>query len=116
MTSDDKHRLLLGGAYALALAINALPEGSRVAGVPIPTRYHLDASHLGAASEAPAAGPPWVVTDDFDFVVYQTDEERRPTWAGAIPTVFETQDGYFLYSTDVTRPPSFHSAPPSDGA
>jgi len=115
MTSADKHRLLLGGAYDLALAVNMLPTGSRVVGVPISTRYHLDTPHLNASSEAPAAGPPWEVADDFDFAVYQTDEGLRPPWASGIPTVFETPDGYFLYSTEVSRPPASHMDSPADG-
>src|SRR5690606_2676718 len=54
----ERHQVRLGGLYDLARALNALPHGSRVGGVPGIIRYHLAEDRLPFISSAPEADPP----------------------------------------------------------
>jgi hypothetical protein len=104
MTDLEKHRVRLGGVYDLALAINRLPEGSRVLGVPALSVYHLDRRHASGVSLAASEAAPWDVDAGYDFVVYDFGGEEKPGWAAAATPILETDDGYSLYSTEADGP------------
>jgi hypothetical protein len=114
MTDEVKHRVLLGGVYDIALAINRLPPGSRILGVPSLSRYHIDAAHRTAISEAQTEQPPWEQTSGYDYVIYRFAQGQEPEWAVGVKPILETPDGYFLYATaDDARAPSLGAATPT---
>jgi hypothetical protein len=97
---DDaaRHRVRVGGLYDLAIALNALPDGSRVAGVPSIIRYYLDTERLATIDVASRRELPRALARDYEFVVYRTPDGAGPA-AGAGQPLFRTGDGYVLYST-----------------
>jgi 4-amino-4-deoxy-L-arabinose transferase-like glycosyltransferase len=99
MTDEDKHRVRLGGVYEVALAINQLPTGSRILGVPSLSLYHIDRGRLGEISEAVSAGPPGSLAAAYDYVVYHFGDADIPAWTLAATPILQTSDGYFLYPT-----------------
>jgi hypothetical protein len=102
MNDFEKHEVRLGGVYDLAVAINGLPESSRVLGVPALSIYHIDRGHMAGISQAVPAAPPWELASVWDFVVYHLSAQDTPPWASASEPILATHDGYFLYSTNPT--------------
>jgi hypothetical protein len=99
MTDEDKHRVRLGGVYEVALAVNQLPAGSRILGVPSLSLYHIDRGRLGEISEAVSAEPPGSLAAGYDFVVYHFGDADIPAWTLAATSILQTADGYSLYPT-----------------
>lgn len=95
-TDEEKHRICLGGLYDLALAINRLPSGSRIAGVPAMSRYHVDSERLTVLPDVRCLVPPEMLSVDCDYVVYKFPEGERPEWALDQRWLSHTPDGYWL--------------------
>jgi hypothetical protein len=112
MTDAEKHRVRLGGLYDLALAINELPAGSRVSGVPSETLYHTDQTRLGAVSQATTDGPPWSLACTYDYVAYDFHAKATPEWMSVAIPILNTNDGYYLYSTGLSAFAACESARP----
>jgi hypothetical protein len=95
----DRHRIRLGGLYDLALALNALPRGSRVAGVPSIIGYHVDSNRFAelAWDRTPSDSD---ALHEFDYVVYASG--RRLPSLNQSP-MLHTVDGYELAA--VSSPP-----------
>ena len=104
MNDVEKHRVRLGGLYDLALAINDLPAGSRVAGVPSETLYHTDSARLGAVNQTATDGPPWSLAGVYDYVAYDFHARPIPQWSTAAIPILHTIDGYYLYATEPPAP------------
>jgi hypothetical protein len=98
MDDADKRRVRLGGTYDLAQAINRLPAGSRVVGVPSLAMYHIDQRRLGTLSQDTVDTPPHRWEDSYDYVVYFFDD-ARPSWTAELTPIFQSEDGYALYPT-----------------
>jgi hypothetical protein len=99
MSDMEKHQIRLDGLYDLSIAINHLPAGSRILGVPSLSLYHIDSRRLGAISEARTEDPPWTWTASFDYVVYDFRSQESPAWSSMASALLHTQDGYALYAT-----------------
>lgn len=99
MSDTAKHRLRLGGIYELALAINQLPTGSEILGLPSLSRYHIDLDRLGAIDQSTPDAPPWDYSNAYDFAVYHFDSGERPVWTHAVHPIFTSMDGYAMYAT-----------------
>lgn len=98
LTDEERHRVRLGGLYDLARALNRLPPGSRVAGVPPVIRFHLDLDRLGLvdARVPEHAGQP----GGYDYIVTH-GAPGEPVGVGPpgrdlARVVLETADGYRL--------------------
>jgi hypothetical protein len=99
MTDAEKHLVRLGGLYEMALAVNRLPDGSRILGVPSLSLYHIERARFPVLSEAASQEPPWSLAERFDFVIYRFSPGAVPGWAEATTPILETGDGFSLYST-----------------
>jgi hypothetical protein len=106
MSDADKHRVRLGGLYDLALAINALPAGSRVLGVPPLAVYHIDWARLPAISDTAPDMPPWNYSQTYDYVAYDFQGKENPGWSYSAVPILNTFDGYYLYATHTINPPA----------
>jgi hypothetical protein len=95
-TDTEKHRVCLGGLYDLAGAINRLPPGSRIAGIPGMSRYHVDAERLTVLPDVNCRVPPERLSVDCDYAVYKFPEGETPAWALERRWLFRTPDGYWL--------------------
>ncbi len=104
MSDEDKHRVRLGGLYDLALAINRLPDGSRILGVPSLSLYHIDRGRFQALSEARSEDPPWSLAATYDYVVYRFPAGESAAWASSATPILLTDDGFSLYSTHTPGP------------
>jgi 4-amino-4-deoxy-L-arabinose transferase-like glycosyltransferase len=100
MSDAEKHRELLGGQYDLALEVDRLPPGSRVLGLPSRLMYYVDGLHLGGIGTGIAESPPWDRAGDYDYVVYRFSLDDKPEWACHVEPIFQSDDGYHLYTTD----------------
>jgi hypothetical protein len=100
---DDaaRHRVRIGGLFDLASALNGLPRGSRVAGVPRILEYHLDLARFGRIDWTPVRELPSALAPGYDYVVYVRPDPRLRDAAGA--PLLATGDGYALYSTGGAR-------------
>jgi hypothetical protein len=100
---DDaaKHRVRIGGLYDLAAALNALPRGSRVTGVPEMTRLHLDEGRFSRLDWTARHSPPDRFADDYDFVAYRHEDRSPYPWETMNPAIIKTSDGYALFATHV---------------
>jgi hypothetical protein len=98
MGDAEKHRVVLGGLYNLAVAVNDLPVGSRIVGVPSMARYHIDLTRFEVVSEKKVTVPPGELTGDFDYAVYIFADGEAPEWVESERPLLETADGYFLYA------------------
>ncbi len=92
----EKHRVCLGGLYDLAGAINRLPAGSRIAGIPGMARYHVDSERLAVLPDVNCRVPPELLSVDCDYAVYKFPEGETPEWALDRRWIFRTPDGYWL--------------------
>ena len=102
----EKHRVCLGGLYDLATAINRLPSGSRIAGIPGMSRYHVDSERLTVLPDVNCRVPPERLSVDCDYAVYKFPEGETPQWALARRWLFRTPDGYWLCAKEqVERKP-----------
>jgi hypothetical protein len=99
MTDEEKHRVRLGGLYDVALAINRLPPGSRILGVPSLSLYAIDRSRFQELSEARSEDPPWSVASSYDYVVYRIPPGASLGWLLPATPILQTDDGFFLFST-----------------
>jgi hypothetical protein len=99
MAEAARHRAMLGGVYDLAMAINRLPAGSSLLGVPAQAMYYVDQGQFDRLSSARAAQPPWNLAPAFDFVIYNFRGMQRPMWLDDLTPAYETDDGYALFST-----------------
>jgi hypothetical protein len=98
-TDAEKHRVCLGGLYDLAKAINRLPPGSRIAGVPGMSRYHVDLERLVVLPDVNLGVPPEKLSVECDYAVYRFPEGEKPDWALGRRWLFRTADGYWLCAT-----------------
>ncbi len=95
MNDLERHRLQVGGLYELAHAINRLPAGVRVSGVPPAARYYLDLDRRprvawASANESPCA-------EAFDFHVLSPPARETAARAPCLGRmVLRTSDGYRL--------------------
>ncbi len=92
----EKHRVCLGGLYDLARAINRLPAGSRIAGIPGMSRYHVDSERLTVLPDVNCQAPPERLSVDCDYAVYKFPEGETPDWALGRRWLLRTPDGYLL--------------------
>jgi hypothetical protein len=100
----EKHRVCLGGLYDLAMAVNRLPAGSRVAGIPAMSRYYVDSERLTVLPEVNCRVAPQLLSIECDYVVYKFLDKERPDWALDQNWLFHTPDGYWLCAKErVTR-------------
>jgi hypothetical protein len=99
LSDADRHRVRLGGVYDLAVALNRLPAGSRILGVPPLARYHLEAGRIEVVDGAPATTPPPALADRCDYVVYRLQGDGQPEWLEGRRPLLRTADGYSLYAT-----------------
>jgi 4-amino-4-deoxy-L-arabinose transferase-like glycosyltransferase len=99
MTDEEKHRVRLGGLYDVALAINRLPPGSRILGVPSLSLYAIDRSRFRELSEARSEDPPWSLASSYDYVVYRIPSGASLGWLLPGPPILQTDDGFYLFST-----------------
>jgi hypothetical protein len=99
---DDaaRHRVRVGGLFGLAAALNALPEASRVGGVPAMARLYLDRRRFTTLDFAPRREPPHLLVHDYDYVVYRQRPGEPLLFEAAAP-IFRTADGYLLVATSV---------------
>ncbi len=95
-TDAEKHRICLGGLYDLAKAINRLPPGSRIVGIPAMSRYHVDSGRVAVLPDVLCRVPPDRLTVEWDYAVYKFPEGETPDWALGRRWVFRTPDGYWL--------------------
>ncbi len=95
-TDEEKHGVCLGGLYDLAKAVNQLPSGSRVAGVPAMSRYHIDLDRLTVLPDVRCDVRPEMLSVDCDYVVYKFPGDERPDWALEQRWLFHSPDGYWL--------------------
>jgi 4-amino-4-deoxy-L-arabinose transferase-like glycosyltransferase len=102
----ERHRVRVGGLYDLAVALNRVPEGSRVAGVPSMARYYLDRRRFAKIEFAPRREPPGALASEYDYVVYR-ELPDLPVLTGSSLPMLRTDDGYLLYAT---REPALASA------
>ena len=99
MGNAEKHRIVLGGLYDVALAVDDLPPGSRIVGVPSAARYHIDLTRFPTVSEQVVEVPPSELAGDYDYAVYRFMEDSPPGWMDdATPPLLRTADGYSLYA------------------
>ncbi|PWT89696.1 MAG: hypothetical protein C5B54_08535 [Acidobacteria bacterium] len=108
MDDSEKHRIVLGGIYDLGIAIDHLPAGSRIVGVPPTAFYHIDSHRFKEISDLKMNTAPGTLKDRYDYVVYTFDDKQRPGWLQNCEPLLQTKDGYFLYSV---RPARFISRP-----
>jgi len=99
MTDEEKHRVRLGGLYDVALAINRLPPGSRILGVPSLSLYAINRSRFQELSEARSEDPPWSLASSYDYVVYRIPPGASLGWLLPATPILQTDDGFFLFST-----------------
>jgi hypothetical protein len=83
----------------VALAINRLPPGSRILGVPSLSLYAIDRSRFQELSEARSEDPPWSVASSYDYVVYRIPPGASLGWLLPATPILQTDDGFFLFST-----------------
>ncbi len=98
MDDAEKHRIVLGGLYDLAMAINHLPTDSCIVGVPSMARYHIDLTRFKMVSEKKIDTPPDELAGYYDYVAYKFADGKVPGWAHDAKPLLETTDGYFLYT------------------
>lgn len=91
-TGADRHRLQTGGLAEIARAVNRLPAGARVAGLPPEARYYLDLSRLPQVAWAGAGPEP--CPEGYDAWVLAPDRPGEPGCPGH--PVLHTGDGYRL--------------------
>jgi hypothetical protein len=94
----EKYHIRFGGMYDLAMAVNGLPSGSRIVGVPAGARYYIDLTRLDQVSEVKVNVPPGVLAGQYDFAAYQFADGAVPEWAQAGAPLLRTKDGYFLFA------------------
>jgi hypothetical protein len=99
MNESEKHRILLGGIFDIAEAINGLPRGSNVIGVPQMALYHIDTARLGRVSLELSDRPPWDLAPEVDYLVLDLDGGALPEWGEQVQPLVQTPDGYLLYPT-----------------
>jgi hypothetical protein len=104
----ERHRVRLGGLYDLATALNRLPVGSRVAGVPAILRYHLDVDRFATVSWGSATARPPTLAARYDYVVYQGGDGEEEPCGGPSRTdaLLRTSDGYVLCRTSRSGAPT----------
>ena len=100
---EEKHRVCLGGLYDLAMAVNRLPAGSRIAGIPSMSRYHVDSERFTVLPDVNCRVAPQLLSIECDYVVYKFPEKERPDWALDQDWLFHTPDGYWLCAKDRVR-------------
>lgn len=98
MSDAEKHRVVLGGLYDLALAVNGLPAGSRIVGVPSIAHYYIDLARFAVVSEKKIDVPPSQLVGSYDYVAYRFAEGRVPSWAQDEKPLLQMADGYVLYA------------------
>ncbi len=114
MTNADRHRVRIGGLYDLAAALNRLPAGSRVGGVPPMARFHLDRRRFAGLDYREPDESPSALSEAFDYVVYHRRAGEALDPAPAVAPLWRTTDGYALYATGaaVHRPEQEGIQPP----
>ncbi len=98
-TDVERHQVRIDGYYDLVLALNGLPKGARIGGVPAILRYYLTDDWFAAIDSAPEAAPPGTLADRYDAVVYHVPPGGRPPWTSSSRLLLETSNGYRLYAT-----------------
>jgi Dolichyl-phosphate-mannose-protein mannosyltransferase len=98
----ERHRIRVGGLYALAVALNQVPRASRVAGVPAMAGYYLDRSRFAKLDFGPTDEAPEALSGAYDYVVYRDLPGATPRPPAAAPPLLRTPDGYVLYATGRT--------------
>jgi hypothetical protein len=98
----ERHRLRLGGIYDVARAVNGLPPGSRVIGLPSRARYHVQAAALHLSGQS-ASRLSRDQLERYDYVVLRPEDPAPPAWLEGLRPLLRTPDGYALYARS-TRP------------
>jgi len=102
MGDDERHRLQTGGVLEVATAINRLPAGVRVAGVPAAARYYLDYDRLPLVAWAAVAGEPCPAGFDYQVIAPPTrSRASRTPCPGSV--VVRTADGWELVALTTGR-------------
>lgn len=95
MSDLARHRLQVGGLFDLGRALDALPEGSRIAGVPTMARYYLNPERRARVAWA---GPDYGLDPPgYDYEVLlgpPRGNVNEATCAGRL--IFRSWDGYLL--------------------
>jgi 4-amino-4-deoxy-L-arabinose transferase-like glycosyltransferase len=97
LSDAGRHRLRLGGLYEVVRAVNGLPAGSRVVGLPSRARYHVEAGGLHF-SGASASGLPADQVERYDYAVLRPEDREPPGWLRDRRLLLRTADGYALYA------------------
>ncbi len=98
----ERHRLQVGGLFELGGAIDRLPSGARVAGVPEAARFYLAHDRLRLVAWASPAEDP--CSNGFDYRVFGPLPPAGPVRPSCLgETVFRTSDGYELVRTATAR-------------
>jgi hypothetical protein len=82
--------------YDLALAVNQLPAGSRIAGLPSAGLYYLDSDRFPTISSAKVELPPAQLAGRYDFAAYKFGDDQAPSCLQAGAPLLTTPDGYTL--------------------
>jgi hypothetical protein len=82
----ERHRIRLGSLYDLAMAINALPPGARVGGVPRIIGYHLAPDRLPHVAWAPLGATVDPQRGEYDYLVRRADA-AMPAMAALVADV-----------------------------
>jgi hypothetical protein len=92
----DRHRVRLGSLYDLAIALNALPPGSRLGDVPRIIGYHVDLGRFRRVDWAPASGSADELAARYDYVVVPSSA------AAPLPSMAPVAEAgdYRIYATD----------------
>ncbi len=98
----ERHRLQVGGLFELGGAIDRLPSGARVAGVPEAARFYLGHDRLRLVAWAYPGEDP--CSTGFDYRVLGPLPPASPVRPSCLAeTVFRTSDGYELVRTATAR-------------
>jgi hypothetical protein len=97
LSDVERHRLRLGGLYEIARAVDALPPGSRVVGLPSRAGYHVEGGRLQLRDVLVSRLSPGQLAR-YDYVVLRPEERDPPGWLRDRRPLLRTGDGYALYA------------------